>query len=122
VHQLLSSTNAIKTKRQAVALAGLTPGKPCITGISVSNGISACDKLIDSHTSWGELIAVAFKKSIWDSSSVGTQTLSKIWAQIYTIQLISGDDLPLQGKHTAGWEIGMWNSNSLQELTLSSIG
>ncbi|XP_035123101.2 trinucleotide repeat-containing gene 6A protein isoform X28 [Callithrix jacchus] len=125
VHQLLPPASAISNKEASGGSGWGEPwGEPSTPATTVDNGTSAWGKPIDSGPSWGEPIAAASSTSTWGSSSVGPQALSKSGPKSMQDGWC-GDDMPLPGNRPTGWEeeedveIGMWNSNSSQELNSS---
>ncbi|XP_037596527.1 trinucleotide repeat-containing gene 6A protein isoform X10 [Cebus imitator] len=125
VHQLLPPASAISNKEASSGSGWGEPwGEPSTPATTVDNGTSAWGKPIDSGPSWGEPIAAASSTSTWGSSSVGPQALSKSGPKSMQDGWC-GDDMPLPGNRPTGWEeeedveIGMWNSNSSQELNSS---
>ncbi|KAL0616963.1 Trinucleotide repeat-containing gene 6A protein, partial [Plecturocebus cupreus] len=125
VHQLLPPASAISNKEASSGSGWGEPwGEPSTPATTVDNGTSAWGKPIDSGPSWGEPIAAASSTSTWGSSSVGPQALSKSGPKSMQDGWC-GDDIPLPGNRPTGWEeeedveIGMWNSNSSQELNSS---
>ncbi|XP_013360255.1 PREDICTED: trinucleotide repeat-containing gene 6A protein isoform X7 [Chinchilla lanigera] len=125
VHQLLPPAGAMADKEASGGSGWGEPwGEPSAPATTVDNGTSAWGKPADSGPSWGEPLAAASSTSTWGSSSAGPQVLSKSGPKSMQDGWC-GDDMPLPGSRPPGWEeeedveIGMWNSNSSQELNSS---
>lgn len=125
MHRLLPAASAVSSKETSSGSGWGEPwAEPSTPATTVDNGTSAWGKPIDSGPSWGEPITAASNASTWGSSSVGPQSLSKSGPKSMQDGWC-GDDMPLPGSRPTGWEeeedveIGMWNSNSSQELNSS---
>ncbi|XP_062999400.1 trinucleotide repeat-containing gene 6A protein isoform X1 [Elgaria multicarinata webbii] len=101
-------------------------GEPPPASATVDNGTSAWGKPVNTGTSWGESIGDTVSTSSWGNASVGQPTSNKPGPKSMQVpDGWCGGDMPLTGSHQASWEeeddveIGMWNSNSVQDASAS---
>ncbi|XP_063170723.1 trinucleotide repeat-containing gene 6A protein isoform X2 [Candoia aspera] len=99
-------------------------GEPPPAPATVDNGTSAWGKPVDTGPSWGESVSDSTGANSWGNASGGQQAPHKTGPK--SVQVPDGwcgGDVPLAGSHPASWEeeedveIGMWNSNSVQDAS-----
>ncbi|XP_043834486.1 trinucleotide repeat-containing gene 6A protein isoform X4 [Dromiciops gliroides] len=125
VHQPLPSSSAMSSKESSSGSGWGEPwGEPSTPATTIDNGTSAWGKPMDTGTNWGEPLTASSSSSTWGTASVGPQTSSKPGPKSMQDGWC-GDDMPLTGNRPTAWEeeddveIGMWNSNSSQEVNPS---
>ncbi|XP_014345410.1 trinucleotide repeat-containing gene 6A protein isoform X2 [Latimeria chalumnae] len=105
--------------------AECTWGEPSAPVITVDNGTSAWGKPMDTGTSWGERTNDSAGTSSWSNTPVGQQAQNKPGPKPMQDGWCGGDDVSMPRTRHPSWEeeedvgIGMWNSNSSQEMNSS---
>ncbi|XP_044308459.1 trinucleotide repeat-containing gene 6A protein isoform X2 [Varanus komodoensis] len=101
--------------------------EPPPTPAAVDNGTSAWGKPVDAGASWGESIGEALSSSGWGNAAVGQPASQKPGPKSMQVpDGWCGGEMPLTGDNQASWEeedeveIRMWNSNSVQDTSVSS--